>query len=186
MPAPTNHHCSALSNPLTRASPGIRCRLAARPTSMCSARWEAASWAMTPPTTGSCVSTNPVDPRPNSRLSRAVSWISPWTQAMSASTSRRLALACSNQAAVGAVGPRSIAGARASSRSSDRADRFSSAETASWSSQSGGRSWKAVGRIEGAPGAVSTHEGEVFVAVQEGPILQSSDGGVSWKVRVAA
>lgn len=53
-------------------------------------------------------------------------------------------------------------------------------------STSGGRSWKAVGSIDGAPAALSAHKSDVFVAMQDGPILQSSDGGATWTVRVRA
>jgi photosystem II stability/assembly factor-like uncharacterized protein len=44
--------------------------------------------------------------------------------------------------------------------------------------------WEAVGKVSGAPGALTTHEGDLFIAVQDGPVMQSSDGGRTWRARV--
>lgn len=44
--------------------------------------------------------------------------------------------------------------------------------------------WKPVGKVVGPPGAFSAHEGKLFLAVQDGPVMQSSDGGRNWVVRV--
>lgn len=47
-----------------------------------------------------------------------------------------------------------------------------------------GGGWKPVGKVVGPPGAFAAHEGQLFLAVQDGPVLQSSDGGRNWVVRV--
>lgn len=46
--------------------------------------------------------------------------------------------------------------------------------------------WKAVGNVSGAPSAFTSLEGDLFLAVQDGPVLQSPDGGRTWDVRVDA
>jgi hypothetical protein len=44
--------------------------------------------------------------------------------------------------------------------------------------------WEAVGNVAGAPGALAAHDGRLLLAVQDGPVLESSDGGRSWLPRV--
>ena len=46
--------------------------------------------------------------------------------------------------------------------------------------------WRQVGQVEGRPGALASHEDILYLAVQDGTVLQSSDGGRSWQQRVAA
>jgi len=49
-----------------------------------------------------------------------------------------------------------------------------------------GGDWRQVGQVQGRPGALAAHEDTLYLAVQDGPVLQSSDGGRSWDERVAA
>ena len=49
-----------------------------------------------------------------------------------------------------------------------------------------GSNWRQVGQVQGRPGALASHEDTLYLAVQEGPVLQSADGGRSWQERVAA
>ena len=49
-----------------------------------------------------------------------------------------------------------------------------------------GGDWRQVGRVQGRPGALAAHEDALYLAVQDGPVLQSSDGGRTWNQRVAA
>lgn len=47
------------------------------------------------------------------------------------------------------------------------------------------RSWEQVGAVKGAPGALASHANTLFLAIQDGPVLQSRDGGRSWDSRIA-
>ena len=47
-----------------------------------------------------------------------------------------------------------------------------------------GRRWSTVGRLEGQPAAAVAQGSDLYVALHEGPIMQSTDGGRSWRVRV--
>ena len=49
-----------------------------------------------------------------------------------------------------------------------------------------GGDWRQVGQVQGRPGALASHGDTLYLAVQEGPVLQSTDGGRSWQERVAA
>lgn len=46
--------------------------------------------------------------------------------------------------------------------------------------------WHQVGQVQGRPGAFASHEDILYLAVQDGTVMQSSDGGRSWQKRVAA
>ena len=46
--------------------------------------------------------------------------------------------------------------------------------------------WRPVGQVQGRPGALASHGNTLYLAVQDGPVLQSSDGGRSWQERIAA
>lgn len=48
-----------------------------------------------------------------------------------------------------------------------------------------GRTWKRMGAVDGAPGAVASHGDRLFLAIQDGRVLQSADGGRSWDSRIA-
>lgn len=48
-----------------------------------------------------------------------------------------------------------------------------------------GDEWRQVGQVQGRPGALASHNNTLYLAVQEGPVLQSSDGGGTWQERVA-
>ena len=51
-------------------------------------------------------------------------------------------------------------------------------------SANAGRSWKAVGAVQGPPAAfVADRKGRVYVARQDGSVDQSSDGGRTWRPR---
>ena len=47
-----------------------------------------------------------------------------------------------------------------------------------------GRAWATVGEIGGAPAALASNDDTLYAAVQEGPVVQSGDGGRSWTLRV--
>jgi hypothetical protein len=49
-----------------------------------------------------------------------------------------------------------------------------------------GRTWKAVGDIGGRPAALSSHEGELLVALHTNAVKSSRDGGRTWSLRVAS
>ncbi|MEO8687743.1 MAG: F510_1955 family glycosylhydrolase [Solirubrobacteraceae bacterium] len=51
---------------------------------------------------------------------------------------------------------------------------------------SSGREWRQVGEVQGRPGALAAHEDALYLAVQDGPVLYSPDGGRTWETRVAA
>lgn len=49
-----------------------------------------------------------------------------------------------------------------------------------------GRTWRGVGRLDGEPTAfAAAGDRELYVALADGRVLWSSDGGVSWRTRVA-
>jgi photosystem II stability/assembly factor-like uncharacterized protein len=52
-------------------------------------------------------------------------------------------------------------------------------------SDDAGRSWTAVGSVDGQPAALASHRGELYVALHDGTVRRSTDGGRTWRVRVA-
>ena len=50
-------------------------------------------------------------------------------------------------------------------------------------SHDGGKTWTGRGNAGGQPGALTATEREIFVATQDGRVMESSDGGVTFKVR---
>jgi photosystem II stability/assembly factor-like uncharacterized protein len=50
-------------------------------------------------------------------------------------------------------------------------------------SKDAGRSFEAVGRVAGAPSALTAAGGELYVALADGTVIRSGDGGASWTVR---
>ena len=57
---------------------------------------------------------------------------------------------------------------------------------AAWHSRNGGRKFKQTGAIGGEPAAVAVDGRSVLVALHDGSVKRSTDGGRSWKVVVAA
>ena len=53
-------------------------------------------------------------------------------------------------------------------------------------SDSAGRRWAKVGAIGGQPAAFASAGRELYVALHDGTVKRSADGGRSWRVRVAA
>lgn len=49
----------------------------------------------------------------------------------------------------------------------------------------GGRSWEAVGSLDGQPVAFVAHEDDLYAALGDGTVKASADGGASWVVRAA-
>jgi len=47
----------------------------------------------------------------------------------------------------------------------------------------GGRRWQAVGQLPGAPAAFDNGGGRLYAALHHGTILQSDNGGSTWRVR---
>jgi hypothetical protein len=46
-----------------------------------------------------------------------------------------------------------------------------------------GRSWKPVGSVGGQPAAFASDEGDLYVALHDGPVKRSADGGRTWSTR---
>lgn len=46
--------------------------------------------------------------------------------------------------------------------------------------------WSQLATLQGRPGALGSYEDTLYLAVQEGPVLRSTDGGRRWEQRVAA
>ena len=46
--------------------------------------------------------------------------------------------------------------------------------------------WRQMGQLQGRPGALASDANKLYLALQDGPVLESSDGGRSWRPRVAA
>jgi hypothetical protein len=46
-----------------------------------------------------------------------------------------------------------------------------------------GRSWKTVGSIGGQPAAFASYAGDLYVALGEGTVKRSTDGGRTWSIR---
>ena len=46
--------------------------------------------------------------------------------------------------------------------------------------------WRQIGAVQGRPGALGSDKNTLYLAIQDGPVLRSSDGGRQWEQRVRA
>jgi hypothetical protein len=53
-------------------------------------------------------------------------------------------------------------------------------------SRDAGRSWEALGEVGGQPAALSSHAGELYVALHTNEVKVSDNGGRSWRARASA
>ncbi len=47
----------------------------------------------------------------------------------------------------------------------------------------GGQGWRRTGAVEGEPAAFLAYASDLYVALHDGTIMRSTDGGASWRVR---